>query len=500
MRKILVIAVLAATLGGYTLQSQLAQKNGQEVESIQTNGATARFVVDTTPLDRSQEGLVTSYAPIIEKATPAVVTVASSSMVRILRDRYSNPMEEFLRRFYGIPGPNGGAPAPQGESERLVPNGLGSGVIVSADGYILTNNHVVTDSKGNPADEITVALTDGREFTAELVGRDPKTDVALLRIEANNLPVLAMADSDQLRVGDVVFAIGNPMGLSQTVTMGIVSATGRSRLGILGSEGYENFIQTDASINPGNSGGALIDAAGRLVGINTAIFSRSGGNVGIGFAVPITLARSIIESLIETGTVRRGFLGVSISDLDADMAAAFNLEDTRGVLVESVQPDSPAAEGGVERGDVIISIDGKRVSDVNELRLRVAQTLPGTVVQLEVIRNGEPQKLSVTLGDMEGSVSDDGGAMKILEGVTLQTLNDQLRQALGVDESQGVVITAIEPNSPYARTLAEGMVILELNDAPVTSVAEFRELLRPAVNKLWVSYRGNRGYIALRVR
>jgi len=296
--KIRILAsALAAGLGIYGLIGLL------HAAEEAPRGTMPEIKVDATPLPRAQAPLVTSYADALEEIRHSVVSVYSTKIVR-MRGRGLPFDDPFFRRFFG-PGP---------EQEERIQSGLGSGVIVSENGYILTNNHVIAES-----DEIRVALPDGKEFEAEIVGADPRTDVAVLKIDAEDLPSATLADSDQLRVGDLVFAVGNPLGVGQTTTMGIVSATGRSNLQLL-RDGYENFIQTDASINPGNSGGALVDAMGRVVGINTAIISTSRGNIGIGFAIPINLAANIMRSLIETGSVARGFLGVSLQDLDADLA------------------------------------------------------------------------------------------------------------------------------------------------------------------------------------
>lgn len=509
MRRTLIFSAVLAAVSGVTLYSQLSQKEATaDTHDLDSGSGSARFVLDPTPVDRSDTHVFTSYAPVLSKVTPAVVTVASSSMVRVMRNRYSSPMEEFLRRFYGVPGPEGdNGPGTQQErdeaEQRKVPNGLGSGVIVSPDGYILTNNHVVTDARGESADEISVTLPDGREYIAELVGRDPQTDVALLHIEAADLPYLPMANSDNLLVGDIVFAVGNPMGLSQTVTMGIVSATGRSQLGILGQAGYEDFIQTDASINPGNSGGALVDANGRLVGINTAIYSRTGGNIGIGFAIPVTLAQSIITNLIESGTVQRGYLGVQIRDMDAALAESFGIEDgKRGALIEGVQDDSPAAKAGLERGDVILSVNGKPIQNTGELRVIIAQIKPGTKVKLNVLRKQKERDVMIELANFDeatGADADAGGS--VLKGITLSPLTDDLRESHSFDEdAQGLVITRVEGDSPFATALVEGMLVIEINDEAVTTIAEAREAIRPgSVNRLWVSFRGREGYLGIRV-
>ncbi len=456
------------------------------------------FEIDARPLDRS--ALHASYAPVLEQVRPAVVSVTSARVVRIMRGGPQNPLEELLRRFYGMPQ----VPQSRGElEERKLPNGLGSGVIVSADGYILTNNHVVSDESGEVADEIMVRLNDEREFSAKIVGRDPKTDVALLKVEASALPYVKLADSDSILVGDVVFAIGNPMGVGQTVTMGIVSATGRTDLGILGSQGYENFIQTDASINPGNSGGALVDTMGRLIGINTAIISPSRGNIGIGFAVPSNLVARVAESLVTTGTVQRGFLGVNIATLTPDLAEAFGLpQGTKGVIIEGVQTGEAAEAAGLKRGDVILRVNGTIADNVSTLRLRISQTPPGQTIKLDVWRDNQEQSFEITLGALEGSLAATTGE-GFIEGVNIAELTPELREQYGIPEGEkGVVITRVEARSPYASTLREGMVILEINDRPSHTIREAASALRKgnAVNKLWVAFNGNRGFIAVRVK
>ncbi len=458
------------------------------------------FVLDTRDIDRSNQARVASYADMLDKVRPAVVSVTTARIVRFMRNDNTNPMEELLRRFYGLPPRRN--PGSREMEERKLPGGIGSGVIISADGYILTNNHVITDEDENVvADEIMVRLHNDKEVSAKVIGRDPRTDIALIKIEESDLPFLPMADSENLRVGDVVFAIGNPLDVGQTVTMGIVSALGRTNLGILGSQGYENFIQTDASINPGNSGGALVDAEGRLVGINTAILSRTGGNIGIGFAVPTAIASTVAQSLIDTGTVQRGFLGVNIANLTADLALAFGLpENAKGVVIEGVQEGQAADRAGLKRGDVILKYNSQPVESVSQLRLRIAGTQPGSKVELEIHRDGKVKTVELVLGSMDGAMVG-ASLQNLLDGVTLSILDDDLRKRYGIgDDTKGLVVTKVEARSRYASTLREGMVILEINDRPVKDFEDARKALRRgAVNKLWVAFRNVQAFLALRV-
>ncbi len=427
--------------------------------------------IDSSPVASVKSNVVTSYADVLDPIRPAVVSVYSSKVVR-------EQIPEFFRR--------------QGyQGREQTQKGLGSGVIVSADGYILTNNHVVEG-----ADEVKVALNDDREFTAKIIGTDPKTDVAVIKIESENLPAVTLADSSTLRVGDVVFAIGNPLGVGQTVTMGIVSATSR-RVGILEEvAGYEDFIQTDAAINQGNSGGALIDARGRLVGINSAILSTSQGNIGIGFAIPINLASSIMHSLIETGTVARGYLGVSTSQITPDLVEAFKLpKDTKGVIIADLPAGSPSAKAGLKRDDVITAINGRPVSTVDDLRLIVAQYAPGTKVTISFIRDNKPDTKEVTLGQRPDEVAATG---ELLPGVHVETLTDDLRREYRVNNDvDGLVITGVDDNSPHAGDLVRGAVIVSLNREAVTDVNSAKGLLRPGRNLAFVYYRGSFRYIII---
>jgi serine protease Do/serine protease DegQ len=463
------------------------------------------FPLDSTPVANENGGRVGSYADVLEPTRAAVVSVTTESIVRTMRGSgRGDPMEDFLRRFWGLPpgGGRGGQQAPEPE-ERRVPNGLGSGVIISADGYILTNNHVVTDERGEAADTILVQLNDGREIEAELIGRDERTDIALIKIEEEELPFVPIADSDNLRIGDVVFAIGNPLGVGQTTTMGIVSATGRTNLGILGQGGYENFIQTDAAINRGNSGGALVDAEGRLVGINSAIISPVGANIGIGFAIPSRIAKQVGESLIAHGEVRRGYLGVGIDDVTLAMAKTFNRDSTDGVLVTLVQEGTPAEEAGLQRDDIIVAIDGKAVEDANDLRFRVAARNPGTEIELTIEREGETLTKTVKLGDADDPDGKGFGTTSetILEGLRLESLTPELQQEWRLPEESGVLITNVDVRSPYASELQRGMVIMGVNGVKVESLEDLRSNLRAgSYNRLWVSFRGRMGTIAIRVR
>lgn len=354
--------------------------------------------------------------------------------------------------------------------------GLGSGVIVSADGHIVTNNHVVEQ-----ADEIEVSLADKRKFKARVVGTDPKSDLAVLKIEASGLPTLRWADSTRLEVGEFVLAVGNPFGLDQTVTMGIVSAVGRANVGIVD---YEDFIQTDAAINPGNSGGALVNLNGELAGINTAIFTRTGGYMGIGFAIPSSMARSVIDSLIAHGKVVRGWLGVSIQEITAELAKEFGVSDGKGALVADIMEDGPASRAGLERGDIIREFEGKPVNDPVHLRTLVAESAPGTKVRVAVLRNKQMQSLEVILSELPkdaAAQSSMGQAQgrHALTGVEVRPPSkDELRE---LRVKSGVVVRRVDPDSPAARAgLREGDVIREIDRKPVTSMDEFQR----AVNKL----------------
>ncbi len=430
---------------------------------------------DSSSISDSKSPVVTSYADVVEPVERVVVSVYSSKTVRV-------PVNPLLKQFFGNQIP---------DQERKE-DGLGSGVIVSAVGYILTNNHVVEG-----ADELTVALQDDRKFKARVIGTDAKTDIAVIKIDAKDLPSITLADSDKLRVGDIVFAVGNPLGVGETVTMGIVSAKGRSGLGLLeNGGGYEDFIQTDAAINMGNSGGALVDAKGRLVGINSAIISPSKGNVGIGFAIPVNLAANVMQSLIATGTVTRGYLGVSTQPITSDIADQLNLpKGSRGVIVTDITPGSPAEKSGLKNSDVILAINGKAISSTEELRLLVAELPPKTKIKLSIIRESKASVLSVVLEELTDKPNE------ILAGVNTVKLTDEYRNKIGIDPRvNGFLITSVEPNSPYADRLAANMVIMEINRSAPADITAAKNLLVHGRNLLFVYFRGAPGFLVLDVK
>jgi serine protease Do/serine protease DegQ len=421
---------------------------------------------DPSPVGQgARPGLVLSYADVLEPAQKAVVSVYST---KIIKERITiNP---FFRQFFG------NIPDQERESRQ---EGLGSGVIVTSDGYILTNNHVVEG-----ADELKITLADDRDFIAKVIGNDPKTDIAVLKIEARDLPTVTLADSDKLRVGDVVFAVGNPLGVGQTVTMGIISAKGRSKLGLLENvSGYEDFIQTDAAINMGNSGGALVDARGRLIGINSAILSPSRGNIGIGFAIPVNLASFIMNSLVEHGAVARGSLGVTSDTVTADVAEQLGLaKETRGVVVTDIDPDSPAEKAGLKRTDVILAINQHPVSTWEELRLVIAQIVPETTAVLKVFRDGRERMIEVRLGKVVDNPNE------FIAGVDVEPLTPEVRRRAGLTDPRirGLLITGVAEDSPYRDRLAPNMVILEVNRVAVPDLRTARERLVPGRNLLAV--------------
>ncbi|MFA6288544.1 MAG: DegQ family serine endoprotease [Opitutaceae bacterium] len=428
-----------------------------------------KLQLDGKLIDRDAANRV-SFSPVVKKTAPSVVYVFSSKKVRNVAAQNPFFNDPIFRRFFGVPGdPDGNNAGPRAPSQS-VQQSLGSGVIITADGYILTNNHVV-----DGADEVKIAFGEPRkEFKAEVVGRDSKVDIAVLKIDAKDLPAATLSDSDQLEVGDVVLAIGNPFGIGLTVTQGIVSAVGRGGLGI---EDYEDFIQTDAAINPGNSGGALLDSSGRVIGINTAILSRSGGFNGVGFAIPINLARSIAEQLVKTGRVERGFMGVNTQTVSSDLAAEFGVN--HGALVTDVTPDSPAEKAGFKSGDVIVKVNETSIEDPRRLALAVSRLAPGTEVAIEYVRNGKTATVKVKLASLpsQSLAGGDNSAAKddgVLNGVTVGDLNYQTRQQFHIPgEIKGALVTDVSPDSASARAgLQEGDVILSLDRKPVKNADE----------------------------
>src|SRR5438067_1759056 len=451
------------------------------------------------PTVQTREGIITTFAPVVEKVAPSVVTVFTTQTVSRGLNAYPFS-DDALRQFFG-----GRAPQTQGKQTL---QGLGSGVIVSPDGYILTANHVVSG-----ADEIMVGLgTELRKYKAKKVGTDPGTDVALLKIDEKTLPAITFADSDKARAGDIVLAIGNPFGLRQTVTMGIISAVGRGGIGIVD---YENFIQTDAAINMGNSGGALVDTEGRLLGINTAIFSRSGGNQGIGFAIPANLARDVMQSLREKGRVVRGYIGASVQTLTPELADAMKLKgQPTGALVSEVTAKTPSEKAGMKTGDVITVVNGKKISDAREVRLMIGSMAPGTKVQIEVNREGQSKIVNVELAEMPAGEAEEGGETTpeesaqpekttVFGGVAVADITDDIRTALNLSKDvKGAEIAEIDAESSAAKAgLREGDVIQEVNKQPVRNAKDLVAIskkLKPnekILIRVWSQ--GRSGFVAL---
>jgi len=405
---------------------------------------------------------------VAEAAGPAVVNISTTTTITMEQNPFGEMFNDPLfRRFFGE---GNGRPGPKRKHKS---SALGSGVIVSENGYILTNNHVVQD-----ADEIKIVLSDKREFKGKIVGSDPKTDLAVVKIDAKDLPTIQIGSSGKLKTGDVVLAIGNPFGLNQTITMGIVSAVGRSNVGIAD---YEDFIQTDAAINPGNSGGALVNTSGQLVGINTAIFSTSGGYMGIGFAIPLDMAKTVMDSIIKTGKVTRGWLGVSIQNITPDLAKSLGIKDTSGALVSGVMKNSPAEKAGIKRGDIITELDGKTISDSRILRNMVADNAPGKTVTVTVMRKDKKELLKVTLGEFQDTKvakKADFDFDNLLKDVVVQDLTPDLRERLNIpSDITGVVVAQVAQDNPALNALQQGDVIMELERKPVANVKEYSEIV-----------------------
>ncbi len=445
--------------GGYSLSASQAS-------SAPTSTPTAAVI--TTP--------ASGFTDVARQVTPAVVNITTVMTERVsdgspLPDELRDRMEEFFGKPFD---PRRRGPQPPGE-HRGPRRGQGSGVIISADGYVLTNNHVI-----DKAYEVRVTLPDKREFKGKIIGADPKSDLAVVKINASSLPAIPWGDASQLQVGEYVLAVGNPFGLNSTVTLGIVSAVGRGHMGITQ---YEDFIQTDAAINPGNSGGALVNTRGELVGINTAIFSQTGGYQGVGFAVSTTMAKPIYESLVKTGKVVRGYLGIGLQDLNQDLATSFSMKDSKGALVSDVKEDSPADQAGLKQGDVIIEYQGILIEDGVALQRMVTRTPVGSKVPVKVMRDGRARDLTVRVGEQPelekvAKKVESGEHDYALAGLSVEDLNQNTARELGIKgKAQGVVVTSVDPDSGAERAgLVPGDIIQEVNRRPVKSVKEFEKV------------------------
>ena len=421
----------------------------------------SNVVLAALPLATPEGVQLPSLAPMLEKVNPAVVNIATYTTVQVRNPLLEDP---FFRRFFGVPG------TPQTRRTQSA----GSGVVVdAAGGYIVTNNHVVEG-----ADEISVGLSDGRVLSGTLVGRDAQVDLAVVKVDPKGLRQIAFANSGQLRVGDFVVAIGNPFGLNQTVTSGIVSALGRSGLGI---EGYEDFIQTDASINPGNSGGALVDLSGRLVGINTAIFAPSGGNVGIGFAIPANMVKAVLSQLLAHGKVQRGYIGMDVQSLTPELAEAFGATRVAGVVVVQIDPDSPAAKAGVQPGDVVVQLGDRRIEKMGDFRSQEAVVFAGGQLPMTVQRNGQPRALVLALEAYDGEQIAGQRLNPKLRGVELQNF----RSPEGPETGAGILVTELALDSAAGIAgLRKGDVIVAVNRQPVRNIEDLREVIRAETPQL----------------
>jgi Do/DeqQ family serine protease len=439
---------------------------------------------------------ILSYATVVDRVAPAVVTIRASRRVRAPR-QFPFSDSPLFRDFFG-----GGSPIPRDRSE--VQSALGSGVIVRSDGHILTNHHVI-----DGAEDIKVDLSTRRTYSAKVVGSDSPSDLAVLKIGGGELPVLQLGDSDRVRVGDVCLAVGNPLAIGESVTAGIISAKGRST-DTVGGGSFQDFLQTDAPINQGNSGGALVNTRGELIGINSQILSSNGGNVGIGFAIPSNMARSVMGQLIGKGSVQRGMLGVNIQPVTSDIASSLGLNDVRGILINAVTASGPADKAGLQRGDVILQIDGKDVNEPNQLRNEVAARAPGAEITLTILRNGKNQQVRIKLGTLAAETAaatqgggPGGGGGKL--GVGVVPLTPDLAAQLGLRRgAQGLVVQSIDPEGPAAQAgLREGDVIQEVNRQPVRTTDELRGALQKSGDRaplLLISREGQSAYVPVPFR
>jgi serine protease Do len=428
-----------------------------------------------TPATSTARELSNAFRSVARQAVPAVVFVTVEKTVESRNPAaFNNPFEgfgeDFLERFFG-------RRFSEGQQPRERQQGAGSGFIISPDGQILTNYHVVGD-----ADRVTVKLNDGREFTAKTIGTDEPSDVAVIKIDAKDLPVLRLGDSDAMEVGDWVIAAGNPFGLTESITVGVISAKGRSRLGIAD---FEDFIQTDAAINPGNSGGPLINLQGEAIGVNTAIASRSGGYMGIGFAIPSNMVKAVKDQLVTKGKVVRGYLGVRIQELTRALAQSMHLDTVEGVLVADVSKGSPAAKAGLKHGDVILAFNSRPMTDPGQLRNTVAMSAPGTKVPVQILRDNKKREVTVELGELPreqtAARAGEEGQSPVQLGFSVQNLTRDIARQLGYDDTKGVVVTQIDPRSEaYQAGVRRGMVIREVNHQEVNNMQDFQEAVQKA--------------------
>lgn len=464
------------------------------INSTSTSGQLVPlFLAGESPARPAEVSFLSGFTPIVKSALPAVVNISTSRKIAA-PEREASPFSGPFRDFFG-PDFFDRFGGPRERQE----NSLGSGVIVSSEGYILTNNHVVQG-----ATDIEVVLSDQRELKGRIIGGDAKTDIAVIKVEEKSLPALTLGNSAGVQVGDFALAIGNPFGVGQTVTMGIVGATGRGGFGI---EHYEDFIQTDAAINPGNSGGALINIRGELIGINTAIVARSGGSQGVGFAVPTNMARPVMEQILKQGKVIRGYLGISVQTMTSELARSFGSKTTQGALVADVVPDGPASRAGLRRGDVILAVDDEPVLDSRRLTLRISQTPPGTIVNLRLLREGQEQSARVTLGELPAgperaqAPGADRGQGTSLEGVSVESLTPEIARQLNLSpQTRGVVVVQVRPESAAATGLQRGDVIEEVNRRAVSTVGDYEQALRQAGREvlLLVNRGGSSSYVVVR--
>jgi Do/DeqQ family serine protease len=496
-----ILTLVIALICGGVVASALVGSN---------HGAVPVFVTSAQAATVEPVGNLVSFSPVVKRTAPAVVSIASTKVIKASSDmpgqrgrrgQQQNPFfdDPMFRQFFGDQSPFNTVPRDRRES------GLGSGVVVSPDGYILTNNHVVEG-----ATTVKVTLSDRREFTAKIIGADPQSDVAVIKIDAGQLPVLPLSGVKP-EVGDICLAIGNPFGVGQTVTMGIVSATGRNLGGSI--EQFEDFIQTDASINPGNSGGALINTRGELIGINTAILSGSGGNQGIGFAIPVAMARNVMDQLIRSGKVTRGYIGAYLQDVDPNLARAFKIPNNSGVVITKIDPNTPAEKAGLKEGDVVTQVNGESVVDVQGLRNRIASMAPGSTADLHIFRNGNPSDVRVTLAERpadlearnsrQGRGGDQGGSVHSgLEGVSVEDIDSGVIQQLQLPKgTTGVVVAEVDESSAAADAgLRQGDIIEQVNRQPVKNASDFNRLVGQSKGNttlLLVNRGGVRNFVAI---